>query len=256
MTTISPAAAKTDSLPRNLKIAAAILICFGAAVRVRQYQARTSFWYDEAEVLWNVRNLSARQIVGFLHYKQVAPPLFMLQLKAMSNIAGNGEFSMHLESTVCSLVGLAVVSVLAWRLLPAPGAVFCIGLFALARRLAVEYAAMVKQYEGDAMVSALLLLVALWDPDSPPLPRLKRVRCWRRSRSGYRIPRRWFSRESVWRFACRAFVEAGPNLPRRSGGTRYSWRRLSPCILCRSDTSIRMRCTMSGEPIFRIGVIR
>ncbi len=56
-------------------------------------------------------------------------------------------------------------------MLPAPAAVLAFGLFALDRRL-VEFSADVKQYSGDVMISALLLLVAVGRSNAPPMRRL------------------------------------------------------------------------------------
>ncbi|MDB5303525.1 MAG: hypothetical protein JWM97_1074 [Phycisphaerales bacterium] len=156
---------------RFLKIAAIILLCLGAAARLRQYQARASYWADEAFVLLNLRQLSPLQLVGKLNWDQAAPPLFLWALKGEMRLAGEGEYAMRFLPLAGSLLGIVIFGVLARRLLPGPAALFAFGLFALSRKL-VEYSAELKQYGCDATVSALLMLIALGRPDWPPLKRL------------------------------------------------------------------------------------
>ncbi|MDB5292404.1 MAG: hypothetical protein JWL69_3645, partial [Phycisphaerales bacterium] len=156
---------------RFLKIAAVVLLCLGAAARLRQYQARASYWADEAFVLLNLRQLSPLQLVGKLNWDQAAPPMFLWALKGEMRVAGEGEYAMRFLPLAGSLLGLGIFGVLARRVLPGPAALFAFGLFALSRKL-VEYSAELKQYGCDATVAALLLLVALGRPDWPPLRRL------------------------------------------------------------------------------------
>ncbi|HWE93707.1 MAG TPA: glycosyltransferase family 39 protein [Tepidisphaeraceae bacterium] len=156
---------------RFLKIAAIVLLCLGAAARVRQYQARASYWADEAFILINLRQLSPAQLVGKLNWDQAAPPMFLWALKAEMRLAGEGEYAMRFLPLAGSLLGMLIFGVLARRLLPGPAALFAFGLFALSRKL-VEYSAELKQYGCDATVSALLLLIALGRPERSPLRRL------------------------------------------------------------------------------------
>ncbi len=164
----------SPSRTRWVAIAAICLLCFGAAMRVRQYAARTSFWADEAFVVMNLRDLSAMQLMGKLKFDQAAPPVFLWSLKGMSQLTGANEYSLRLIPLLLSVAGLGAFGLLAWRLMPPPAALLAIGLFALDRRL-VEYAADVKQYSGDVTIAALLLLIAFWRPHEEPAKRLMRT---------------------------------------------------------------------------------
>lgn len=171
---IAPLPGSAQGRTRWIAALMIFLLCIGAAIRVRQYAARTSFWGDEAFVVMNLRELSPLQLMGKLKWDQAAPPFFLWSLQAMSHLGGENEYSLRLIPLLCGLGGLGIFATLAWRLLPPPAALLAFGLFALDRRL-VEFAADVKQYSGDVMISALLLFVALGRRDTPPLRRLSRT---------------------------------------------------------------------------------
>lgn len=154
--------------------AVTLLIAFGSIVRIRQYLAKTSFWRDEAFVVLNVRQLTARQLIGKLNWDQAAPPFFLWALKGMRSVAGENELSLRLVSVVCSLGALVVYAIVAVRSLPMPAAFLSIGLLCFGRRL-IEYSAQVKQYSGDVLVSALILLIGVSQTDLPPQRRLART---------------------------------------------------------------------------------
>lgn len=168
---LAPSATNAKQNARWIRAALILLLCLGGALRIRQYAARTSFWGDEAFVVLNLRELSPAQLVGKLKWDQAATPLFLWSLQAMSRVGGESEYSLRFIPLLCGLAGLGLFATLAWRVLPAPAALLAFGLFALDRRL-VEFAADVKQYSGDVMISALLLLVAIGRRDVPPLRRL------------------------------------------------------------------------------------
>jgi 4-amino-4-deoxy-L-arabinose transferase-like glycosyltransferase len=169
--TPASAHAAPQSLSRPLLIAVAIVITFGTIVRVRQYAARPSFWRDEAFVVLNVRQLTATELTGKLRWDQAAPPLFLWTLRTMRAIAGESELALRFPALVCAILSLIVFALLARHTLPPPAAFLAVGLLTFDHRL-VEYSTQVKQYSGDVLVAALILLTAFGRPESPPLRRL------------------------------------------------------------------------------------
>ena len=61
--------------------AAAYLLCgvvlFGLAVRLRQFLASPSYWYDEAYLLVNIYDRDFAELLGPLRAQVVMPPLYL-----------------------------------------------------------------------------------------------------------------------------------------------------------------------------------
>src|SRR5258706_4845229 len=138
-------------------------VALGTVCRVSQYLSRRSFWQDEAFLLLNLRKKSPPELFGPLdalpREPQAAPPGFLLIEKFLFGQWGPSELALRSMAQALGLLSLPLMARVAWRLLPGPGAVCAVGLFALSDEL-IAHAAEVKQYSGDAFFACLLLWLA------------------------------------------------------------------------------------------------
>jgi hypothetical protein len=95
---------------RNILFA---LIVLGIALRVRQYAACPSYWYDEAYLLLNIFHKSFVELLGPLREDQAAPPLFLWLLRGLYRLGGGSEWWMRLPALTASVAGLLVMLPLA-----------------------------------------------------------------------------------------------------------------------------------------------
>ena len=116
----------------HIGIIAFVLIA-GAALRISQFVANPSLWFDEIAVARNVfdRPLGAL-LFEPLDYGQTAPPGFLLAEKAATLLLGRTDWGLRLFPFLASLASLFVFAHLARRLLSAAGALVSITLFAFA----------------------------------------------------------------------------------------------------------------------------
>src|SRR5690348_1809895 len=91
---------------RTLSVSVALLLALGVALRVRQYAACPSYWYDEAYLLLNVFRRSFLELLGPLRDDQAAPPLFLWTLRGLYRVAGGGEWVMRLPALAAGVAGL------------------------------------------------------------------------------------------------------------------------------------------------------
>jgi hypothetical protein len=151
------------------------LVVLGVALRIRQYIACPSYWYDEAYLLLNVFRKSFIELLGPLRDNQAAPPLFLWLLRGLYQLVGKSEWWMRLPALTASVAGLLMMAPLARRItgpltLPSPsggegrvrgrGALWAVAFCALGHH-AAYHAAEVKPYSLDFLMTELILLAAL-----------------------------------------------------------------------------------------------
>lgn len=137
-----------------------ILFALGIALRVRQYAACTSYWYDEAYLLLNVFDKSFVDLLGPLRENQAAPPLFLWLLRGLYQLVGGSEWWMRLPALVASIAGLFVMVPLARRVAGRRGVLWAVAFCALGHH-AAAHAGEVKPYEFDFLMTELILLAVL-----------------------------------------------------------------------------------------------
>lgn len=135
------------------------LVVLGAVVRLRQYLACFSYWYDEAYLLVNVTSTSFAGLVGPLRCNLVIPPAFLWLLRLLYLLLGADEWVMRLPAVLFSLAALFVMIPLARRVIPGPFAWLAVALGALAHH-AVVHACEVRPYTADLLVTELTLLAS------------------------------------------------------------------------------------------------
>lgn len=188
-----------------------VMLSAGAAVRICQYAACTSFWSDEASVYFNVTQLTFRQLMGPLLNAQAAPPGFLWIERGLAVALGTSEFSLRLFPLVAGIAALAFFAFLSWKLFDRAVALCAIAFFAFADKL-IAYSAEVKQYSCDVLAATLLLFLALWPSRSlSPARRLAAV-C---IASSVAI---WFSHTSFFVFVAITLFLSWRNLAERPVG--------------------------------------
>jgi hypothetical protein len=159
-----------DELPWNRILLAIVLV--GVGLRTAQYLSRQSYWNDEASLVLNIFNHSARQLIGPLEHDQASPPLFLLAMRGMYVMFGRSEYGMRLLPLVLSIAALVLFARIVRITLPPAIAAITLALFAVSDHL-ITHAAEAKQYSGDVFVAASLLLSAIHG--SPEVPAHKRL---------------------------------------------------------------------------------
>jgi len=137
------------------------LVVLGVALRVWAYAAPTSFWLDEILLARSIVELPAQRLLTQpLQLDQVAPRGFLLVEKIAVIGLGHSELALRLFPFLCGVAGVFLFRRLAERLLDGLGASLALALFAVGIPF-IWHGAEVKQYELDATITILLMLLAL-----------------------------------------------------------------------------------------------
>ena len=132
------------------------IVLVGAALRLWQYAAGTSLWWDELAVAQNIIGRPMWTLLTApMAWDQVAPKGFLLAEKLATSVLGNNEHGLWLFPLIFSIVGLVLFARIAERVLGV-GAPIAVLLFATAGPL-IDYAARAKQYSTDVAVAVLLI---------------------------------------------------------------------------------------------------
>jgi hypothetical protein len=152
-------------------LGAAILL--GLVLRLVQYAANRSLWFDEAMLALNILHRSAASLTATLDFNQVAPIGFLQTEKLATHAFGASELALRLFPLVLGLASVPLFAFLAMRVLAPAAAALATVVFACAPG-AVYYSSEVKQYSGDLAVGVTLLALALVLLD-PAASRRRRV---------------------------------------------------------------------------------
>jgi len=139
-------------------------VVFGCTLRITQYAANRSLWYDESPLALNILGRSFATVLASLALHQAAPPGFLLIEKAATELFGSSEYALRLFPLLCGLAALPLFALLTRRLLGPWRAGFATLLFACSGAL-TYYAAEVKQYSTDVTGTLVVVLlgVHLWE---------------------------------------------------------------------------------------------
>ena len=133
----------------------------GAGLRIYQYVWERSLWVDEAALANNILSRSLAGLAGPLSENQTAPLGFLWLEKITTLLLGGSEFALRLVPLLFGLLSLALMWLVARRLLAPVAALIAFALFAVSPRL-IYYSAEVKQYSSDVAIGLALLLAFLW----------------------------------------------------------------------------------------------
>ncbi|HEV7705272.1 MAG TPA: glycosyltransferase family 39 protein, partial [Gemmatimonadaceae bacterium] len=149
-----------ESSPRTERILWA-LVAVGIGLRLWQYLADTSMWFDEFSIARNITERSFGQLLTQpLGFQQTAPLGFLAMLKLSSTLLGPSDMSLRLFPFLCGVASLFVFLRVARRTLSGNAQPIAMALFALSSPL-IRYSAELKQYGCDVLVILGLTLIAL-----------------------------------------------------------------------------------------------
>ena len=124
------AAGRSPARGRNLLIPA--LIAIGIALRVWQYLADMSFWFDELSIARNIHERSLATLLSQpLGYDQIAPPGFIALVKLSTLLFGRSEMALRLFPFLCGIASLFLFWRLAARALDGVAVPIAVALFAI-----------------------------------------------------------------------------------------------------------------------------
>jgi len=137
-----------------------VLFALGIVLRIRQYAACPSYWYDEAYLLLNIFQKSFLDLLGPLRENQAAPPLFLWLLRGLYQLAGGSEWWMRLPALAASVAGLLMMAPLARRVAGRRGGLWAVAFCALGHH-AAAHAGEVKPYTLDFLMTEAILLASI-----------------------------------------------------------------------------------------------
>ena len=137
------------------------LVALGVALRVWQYLADTSMWFDELSIARNITERSLGQLLTQpLGFQQTAPLGFLAMLEISSRLFGPSDLALRIFPLLCGIASVFVVKAVAERTLSGSAVPIAVALFALSPPL-IRYSTELKQYGCDVLVIVVLTLVAV-----------------------------------------------------------------------------------------------
>ena len=135
-------------------------LLLGIAARTVRYLLRFPLWEDEAFVGANLLGRGYLGLTEPLDYHQVCPFLFLWIELAVVKLLGFTEYTLRLFPYLCSLASLLVFRHLAAQVCRGTALVLAVAVFSVAYP-EIRYAAELKPYGSDVLVSLLLLTFAV-----------------------------------------------------------------------------------------------
>ena len=117
-----------------------------------------SFWLDEAWVANAITDPSLHGVFFPKTWSQTMPPLFLLFSRWPVLVANPPEILFRILPTAAGIAGLVIAAFALRRWLSAPAALLAFTMLA-GNYWVIKYSQQLKQYSGDFLVSALLLLL-------------------------------------------------------------------------------------------------
>jgi hypothetical protein len=142
-----------------MKGAVFAIILFGLVLRLGQYAANRSLWYDEALLALNIANRSFIELAQPLDYDQAAPLGFLFTQKLIVQLLGHQDYILRFFPLACGIIALYLMYKVANRYSKGVGILIALGLLATSGRI-IYYTSELKQYSSDVAICLLLLLLA------------------------------------------------------------------------------------------------
>jgi hypothetical protein len=133
-----------------------VLVGIGVVLRVAQYFANRSLWFDEAGLALNIIDKSFGGLTKPLDFNQAAPIGFLFVEELASRALGFSEYALRFFPLVCGLLSIPLFVWLARRVLSPLAVPLAVLLFVVADGL-IYYSSEVKPYEGDVAAAVGLL---------------------------------------------------------------------------------------------------
>jgi hypothetical protein len=136
-----------------------IILGIGVFIRLLEYLANRSLWFDEARIALNITNRSFAGLLQPLDYDQAAPIGFLFIERLAIEILGNSEYALRFWPLIVGILSLFLFYRVSQTVLHAQAVFVVVGLFAILDPL-IYYSSEVKQYAGDAAITLCILLVS------------------------------------------------------------------------------------------------
>ncbi len=156
----------------RLWLALGFVLGVGTALRLGEFAALTPLDIDEAMVGLNIAARGYAGLLQPLDYGQTAPVLFLWGAHLATRLAGVSELALRVLPFIAGVVLPWATWKLATRLLEPRAAVLAAAFTACAPIL-VRYSSVAKPYAMDALVTVILVWLALDTADEP-----ERARTW------------------------------------------------------------------------------
>lgn len=135
---------------------ALLLIAAGAGVRLYAYWQRPSMWIDEAMLGVNILYRSPAELLAPLDFEQIAPILFLLAEKAVTEVFGSGEWALRALPMLSGVATVALFPLLLRTALEKRVLISALALLAFSPLL-VRYGNEVKPYAVDVLLAVIIL---------------------------------------------------------------------------------------------------
>jgi hypothetical protein len=142
---------------RTYLLAVLGLIGLGWALRVWQWSANRSLWFDESTVALGLLSHPLGEQLGQHDFGQVSPPGWIGLVTAGIAVLGPAEWAMRLPTLIQALLYLPALWLLLERLVSPRAALLGLALTAMSPAL-IKWSAELKPYGADPLIS----VVALW----------------------------------------------------------------------------------------------
>lgn len=163
---------QTSGLPKltnqNDMKAVWFVLLLGVLARAAQYFSNRSIWLDEASLALKITHFSFGQLLCPAHggepymvQHQAAPVGFLLLIKCLITLFGNGELVLRFLPFLCGLASLFLFLMLARRCLTQHLAVFFATAIFASSEFLIYYSAELKPYAVDVAIALALILLLL-----------------------------------------------------------------------------------------------
>jgi hypothetical protein len=146
----------------NFSRAAIFLVAIGIVLRLVRWLQNYPMWCDETMLAANLLDRDWTELAKPLAYRQVCPLGFLALEWIVVRLAGFSELSLRVVPVVCAVASVPLFHFLARHVLGGGSAAMLIAvtLFAVAEG-PIRYAAEVKPYSADLLISLMLLSLAV-----------------------------------------------------------------------------------------------
>ena len=142
------------------KVLGWLIIGVGFGFRVAQYLGNRSLWGDEVAIALNLRFRTLAELLHPLSYDQTMPVGLLLVIKSLASAFGYSELVLRLPSLLVGC-GLLILTWLLFSKIFEPRVVLLmVAVMAVSEPL-IYYSAELKQYELDALVTVLIVWLAV-----------------------------------------------------------------------------------------------
>ena len=136
------------------------LIGLGVIYRLAQYLHNRALWVDEISLSLNIMQRDYAALLQPLDLQQGAPVGFLWLQRLAVDLFGTGEHALRLVPLLASIGAMILIYYVGRAILSPIGTLIALGLFALIPDL-IYSASEVKQYSSDALITLVLLGLAL-----------------------------------------------------------------------------------------------